>query len=259
MLVSSAEAAAAVAQSWQVMDRGVAGGWTRTRPGVTAGVTGVPVPTLNGVLVESDRADPTSVDELLSEIAAAGLPYCLQCRPALEASMAQVALARGMIREEQDTPLMVLDAKEQVTRPDPPVDLVIRELTPDESHLHAQVAAEGFEAPAEPFLQLMTPAMLELPEVKCYLGTVDSVPVTTGLGVRVGNSIAVFNIGTPPEYRRKGYAAAITGRIVEDGLSDGAAWAWLQSSEAGYGVYLGLGFRTAEVWPCWIASESPAT
>jgi GNAT superfamily N-acetyltransferase len=258
MPVGPAEAAAAVAGSWRVMDQGVPSGWVRTEPGVSAGVTGVAVPTLNGVLVESENVDPAVVNELLDEIAAAGVPHCLQCRPALDDSMTAVASARGMTREVPDTPLMVRDDTERLELPTQPGVLAIRELAPEEAHIHAEVAAAGFEVPPEPFLELMTPTMLGLTEVAAYLGTVDGVPVATGLGVRVGASIAVFNIGTPPEHRRKGYGAAITARIVEDGLSTGATWAWLQSSEAGYGVYESLGFRTVEVWPCWVTSESPA-
>ena len=259
MQVSPAEAAAALVNSWQVLSDGVPGGWARSESGATAGVTGVASPTLNGVLVESEDADPAAITKLLDEIEATGLPYCLQCRPAMEAALTPVALARGMIREEHDVPLMVRDAPGPVVQPGPPRDLFVRELAPQEARIHAEVAAAGFEAPVEHFLQLMTATMLALPGVRCYLGEVDRVPVTTGLGVREGTSIAVFNIGTPAEHRRRGYAAAITARIVEDGLADGATWAWLQSSEAGYGIYVSLGFRTSESWPCWVTTEVPAS
>ena len=258
MTVPPDEAAAALVHSWQVLSEGVPGGWARSQSGATAGVTGVASPTLNGVLVESADADPEVVAELLDEIAATRLPYCLQCRPAMEATLGEVAAARGMIREQHDVPLMVRDAPGPVTLPEPPGDLIVRELAPEEARIHAEVAAAGFEAPVEHFLQLMTPTMLGLPGVHTYLGEVDGVPVTTGLGVQMGASIAVFNIGTPAEYRRRGYAGAITSRIVEDGLASGATWAWLQSSEAGYRVYVNLGFRTSELWPCWVTAEQPA-
>jgi hypothetical protein len=259
MAVSPAEAADALVHSWQFLSEGLPGGWARSQAGATAGVTGVASPTLNGVLVESEDADPAVVTELLDEIEATDLPYCLQCRPAMEAALTEVASARGMIREEHDVPLMVRDAPGPVALPEPPGDLTIRELAPEEARIHAEVAAAGFEAPVEHFLQLMTPTMLALPGVYTYLGEVDGVPVTTGLGVRVGTSIAVFNIGTPAEHRRRGYAGAITSRIVEDGLAAGATWAWLQSSEAGYRIYVNLGFQTRESWPCWVTAEQPVS
>jgi hypothetical protein len=259
MTVPPDEAAAALVHSWQFLSEGLAGGWARSQSGATAGVTGVASPTLNGVLVESADADTEVVAQLLDEVGATGLPYCLQCRPAMEAALDEVASARGMIREGQDVPLMVRDAPGPVALPEPPAHLTIRELAPEEAHIHAEVAAAGFEAPVEHFLQLMTPTMLALPGVYTYLGEVDGVPVTTGLGVRVGTSIAVFNIGTPAEHRRRGYAGAVTSRIVEDGLAAGATWAWLQSSEVGYRVYENLGFRTSESWPCWVTAEQPAS
>jgi N-acetylglutamate synthase len=78
--------------------------------------------------------------------------------------------------------------------------------------------------------------------------------VTTGLGLTIGDHVGVFSIATPPEQRRRGYGAAITARIVADGYTAGARWAWLQSSKDGYGLYEQLGFITIATWECWIAS-----
>jgi len=39
---------------------------------------------------------------------------------------------------------------------------------------------------------------------------------------------------------------------VRDGFDEGAQWAWLQSSAAGYRVYERLGFRMLESWQCWL-------
>jgi ribosomal protein S18 acetylase RimI-like enzyme len=250
--VEPAEAAAALAESWRFLCASVSGGWASSAPGATAGVTGVANPTLNGVLVQSSDADPAEVAGLVEEVRATGLPFFLQCRPAMEARLGEVAAARAMTREDHDTPLMARHRTDGALPPDLPEGLVIRELSPDEAPLHADVAAVGFEAPVEEFRRLMTPSMLALPEVRGYLGEVDGVPVTTGLGVRVGPSVAVFNIATPAEHRRRGYGAAVTARIVADGLASGATWAWLQSSQAGFHVYEGLGFSTIEAWPCWL-------
>jgi predicted GNAT family acetyltransferase len=107
--------------------------------------------------------------------------------------------------------------------------------------------------PEELFVQLISPDMLRLPGVRCYLGEVDGRAVTTGLGVTVGDFVGVFNIATPPAHRRQGYGAAVTVRAVADGVAAGAKWSWLQSSPAGYATYARLGFQTAETWPCWVA------
>lgn len=133
--------------------------------------------------------------------------------------------------------------------------LRVRQLEPEEASLHALVAAGGFEAPEEPFLQLMTADVLRRPGVRCYLGEVDEVPVTTGLGVTVGESVGIFNTATPPQYRGHGFGAAVTARAVADGLHSGARWSFLQSSPAGYGVYTRLGYSTAELWDLWAGTS----
>ena len=242
-----------------MMCEGVPVGWARTEAGATAGVTGVAVPSLNGVVVASEHAEPEVIAALLDEVEADGVPYCLQGRPAVEAVLAEVASSRGMVREEYEVPLMVYEGPPGMAPERPPTGLVIRVLRPEEARIHAEVAAAGFEAPAEFFEQLMTPASLERPDVRAYVGEVGGQRVTTGLAVRVGTAVGVFNIGTPPDHRRRGYAGAITARIVEDALGDGAGWAWLQSSDVGYGTYERLGFHTLESWSCWVVDESDAS
>jgi predicted GNAT family acetyltransferase len=84
------------------------------------------------------------------------------------------------------------------------------------------------------------------------VGEVDGEIVTTALGTVFGDCVGVFNVATPEAHRRRGHGAAITARVVTDGLAAGADWAWLQSSEVGYRVYEALGFETVERWSCWV-------
>lgn len=69
------------------------------------------------------------------------------------------------------------------------------------------MAAAGFEVAPEMFLQLMSPAVLAIPGVRCYVGEADGQPVTTGLGIKLGSNVAIFNISTPPSI-----AGAVTAR-----------------------------------------------
>ncbi|HEX7269576.1 MAG TPA: GNAT family N-acetyltransferase [Streptosporangiaceae bacterium] len=100
----------------------------------------------------------------------------------------------------------------------------------------------------------MTADVLRLPGVRCYMGEIGGQAVTTGLGVTLGEFTGVFSVATLPAYRRRGYGAAVTARVVADGLAAGAKWAWLQSSPPGYATYARLGFGTVETWKCWIAA-----
>jgi hypothetical protein len=73
--------AAALLETWQHLLAGVPEGWTLAEPGALAAVTGVDMPTLNGVWVESVDVDAEMVADLLDQVAATGLPHCLQVRP----------------------------------------------------------------------------------------------------------------------------------------------------------------------------------
>jgi hypothetical protein len=134
--------------------------------------------------------------------------------------------------------------------------LEIRRLEPEEAEVHAITGSIGFDMPEAVFRQISTPAHLRTPGTRAYIGTADGVPVTTGMGSTVGAAAGVFNIGTPQEFRGRGYGAAVTARVAMDGLVAGAEWAFLQSSEAGYRVYQSIGFETMERWDSWISAPS---
>jgi hypothetical protein len=246
-------ASAALARTWQHLTRALPDAWVLRDGGAVAMVTGVGLPALNGVWPERADPDPGAVAGLLDRVQATGLPHCLQLRPGASPALAGLAAARAMSPDEE-IPLMVMADPAAVTGARQLAGLVLRQLSPEQVVLHARVAAAGFEAPQEPFVQLMTADVLRLPGVRCYLGDIGGQAVTTGLGVTVGEFTGVFSIATPPAHRRRGYGAAVTARAVADGLAAGASWAWLQSSPPGYATYARLGFETVETWKCWIAT-----
>jgi ribosomal protein S18 acetylase RimI-like enzyme len=138
----------------------------------------------------------------------------------------------------------------------PPIEeLQIRLLAPDEARRHCEVAGPAFDASADLFAQLITPEIFALDEVRGYVGEVDGKPVVTAMSVTLGTGAGIFNVATLEQYRRQGYGAAITTHAVREAMDDGASWAWLQSSEAGYSVYERLGFSTIERWPCWFSPD----
>jgi GNAT superfamily N-acetyltransferase len=244
--------AAALGETWQRLARALPGAWTLRDGGAIAWVSGVALPTLNGVWAERADPDPGAVAGLLDRVKATGLPYCLQLRPGASPALAELAAARAMSLETQ-IPLMFMEDPFAVTFPPPPAGLDLRELGLEQVRLHASVAAAGFEVPEELFVQLITRDMLRLPGVRCYLGESDGQAVTTGMGVTLSDFVGVFNIATRPAHQRQGYGAAVTARVVADGLAAGAKWSWLQSSPPGYTTYARLGFQTVEMWPCWVA------
>ena len=186
----------------------------------------------------------------LDRVAATGLPHCLQLRPGSDPSLLELAARRGMA-PDADIPLMVMEGTDALIDVQPD-ELVIRAIAPEDAGQHARVAAAGFESPEELFRQLITPAVLRAPGICCYLGEAGGEPVTTGIGVTLDDCVGIFDVATPPAYRRRGYGAAVTAHAVRDGFCHGARWAFLQSSPAGYPVYERIGFRTAESWHRWL-------
>src|SRR5262249_54205396 len=83
-------------------------------------------------------------------------------------------------------------------------------------------------------------------EASWYVGRANGAIVATALGVTLGGATGVFNVATLPEYRGRGYGAALTSRVVCDGFGAGASFAFLQAREIGQGVYRRLGFRDIE-------------
>jgi hypothetical protein len=109
---------------------------------------------------------------------------------------------------------------------------------------HVAAAVEGFGMPREWLLELMGEAILDDPAISIYVGYTEGRPVTTGLGAITGRTIGVYNISTVPEARQRGYGAAMTMRVVDDGVAAGCDVAILQASEMGKPIYERLGFRT---------------
>lgn len=211
-------------------------------------VTGMRVPTLNGVWVTGEGCSAAQVLGELDAVAGEGVPFCLQGRPGWRSAGEAIALARGMTAEP-DIPLMVTVGPIGGATVD---GLSVRRLEPSEARVHCDVAGPAFDASPELFAQMVTDEVLGLDEVRGYVGEARGHEVVTALSVAVDDATGIFNVATLEAHRGRGYGAAITATATREAFDCGASYAWLQSSEAGYGVYARLGFATLERWPCWI-------
>jgi len=230
------DAASALVRMMGVFARGADGGWAREVEGVTAMVTGFPDPMLNAVLAVT-RSGAES--ELLAEVARTGLPYCLETRtPDPVDEMVAVATV----------PVMVLDSPALLSTG----NLSIRALGPEEIGLHLDCLATSVGVDRSYFAALEGGGLLRQEGVTAYLATVDDEPVATGVGIRSGEFVGIFNMGTPEKHRRQGFGAAVASRIVLDGFAHGAAGAVLQASPLGRGIYERLGFSRMELWTVWL-------
>ena len=221
-------------------------------------ITGVAIPTLNGVLTIRPTASEDDVRDLLDVVAKRNLPHSILLRPGCSSELVRLAKRRGMV-EDEPLPLMAMQLpsdriRESALHP----DLTIRLLHPDEAEIHAAIAAEGFEAPLEMFEQLMPRGVLDQAGSRAYVGSIDGRDVVTAFGSTAGDHVGIFNVATPAAHRGRGYGTAITARAALDGYNSGAEFAYLQSSAAGLRVYESLGFRTLETWTVWVTPGQPA-
>jgi GNAT superfamily N-acetyltransferase len=243
-------AADAFAATYELLASALPSAWARSEPGALAAVSGVALPSLNGVTVLANGVQLDRIAALLDAVAATGLPHSLRLRPGGEV-FGDLAVARGMTRAE-DVPLMV--CSDQVTSPaESPAELSISLLAPEEADRHVIVAAGAFGARTETFRRLITPEVLRLRGARCYLGKVDGEPVATGFALTIGDGVGIFNVGVLAEHRGRGYGTAVTAAAITDASRHDARWAWLQSTREGYVMYERMGFETLETWQLWIA------
>lgn len=250
MAITPDTVATGMADSWQHMFEVVPIGWMERRSGVVAGVSGFALPPFNSVMVESTEPDVETFRDLLDRVATSGLPYSVQLRPGTSTPIREIVDAKCLVQQES-IPLMLVEDPGALSRAQQIEGLHLRQLDPVEGSIHAEICGTVFGIPDDVLAVMFGSKVLGAPGVRVYVGEVDGVAVTTGLGTTHGALTGIFNIATPEEHRGRGYAAAVTARIVADGMESGAQAAYLQSSPAGYHVYEGLGFQTIEHWDCW--------
>jgi GNAT superfamily N-acetyltransferase len=120
---------------------------------------------------------------------------------------------------------------------------------------HGEVVTDGFGSPPAVAIGTTCAALLDRPECVVYTGYAGETPVASGLGWRTGRTIGVYAIATIAAARRRGYGAAMTARVVADGLAAGCDVAILQASELGRPIYERLGFRVDVRYSAWIPSH----
>jgi GNAT superfamily N-acetyltransferase len=213
----------------------------RRAGGVMLASTGLPLAFFNQAMV----ADATATDADLADAVAAlrdrGIPFVVGLRAGTDDRFVGGLEALGLHRVSEAAwlPGMAVDRDDRgfVAAPD---GLAIRVLDGDLSD-HEAVASEGFGLDRSIAHALLAG---DVPGETYYAGYVDGVPVVSGMGFRTGSTIGVYNIATLPGHRGRGYGAAMTSRVADDGFDAGCDVAVLQSSDMGYSIYERLGYRT---------------
>ena len=127
---------------------------------------------------------------------------------------------------------------------------------PDEARTFWRIDAEGTGLPpgfwAPLAERLATEGADAWHALTMYLGIVGGRPVCITMRIDSDGIGGIYAVVTLPEFRRKGYGAAITAAAAFDGKKAGSTLSYLQSSEMGRPVYEGLGYRLVEEYQFWI-------
>jgi GNAT superfamily N-acetyltransferase len=216
--------------------------------GVVSILTGLPFDWINQVLIE--RAEATPADLLAGVIRARerGYPFVVRLRDGVDDRFVPALWSAGLERmaEGSTTPgMLAFPIDRDLIRAQDAPDLDIRRVT-DAAGLddHRLVATAGFGTDPAVALGMACEALLDLPGCAIYAGYANGAAVVSGFGLQTGRTIGVYTIATVPPARRRGYGAAMTSRVVLDGVAAGCDVAILQASEMGRPIYERLGFRT---------------
>lgn len=225
----------------------VAGARVWRADGVAVIATGLPFVLFNQVAIDGDATASAAVASAVAFMRQRRGPFVVNLRSGRDDGFVPLITDLGLVpmSERPWMPGMAWHPLPEVmTVPDLPRH-EIRRVT-DEAGLaeHLRTGAIAFEMPEEILREVVVPALLSRADTAIYVGYTDGQPVSAGLGIRTGRTIGVYNIATVEPARGRGYGAAITRRVVADGVAAGCDVATLQASDMGYAVYERLGFRT---------------
>lgn len=215
------------------------GGFVRHGEGLVVAVTGSPVALFNTVLPVGDAVAPGAVVEAVVEIRDLGLGLFAWLRAGVDDHLAPVLVDLGVAEAPDFSwPAMInTDFSETGRVPD---GLEIRRVV-DRSGWEDHLGATG----GDPDLgrTWLGGGLVEDPNWALFVGYSDAVPVAHSMGFISDTVVGIYNVGTRPEYRRRGFGWALTEAALRFGVDAGCSLATLQSSAMGLSIYRSHGFR----------------
>jgi GNAT superfamily N-acetyltransferase len=240
-------------EAFRVLARSLPNGRISEEPGVVRIATGVPSPEFNPVFVVSPPSDPSTViDASSSFMASAGVSaWRVVAFSGAEAVVGAAALSAGF-RPGPVRPGMVLDPIP--TRPPSlPSELRVRRTrSRDVWTTLVKVMMRGFGGEAPDDIEGFFPYRMAT-VFRGYVGFVGKTPVATSVGLSYRGIGGVYSVATLPEFRGKGYGAALSWQAAVGTRREGCRASYLQASEMGYPVYARMGYQKVTSYPEWLA------
>ena len=221
--------------------------------------TGLPFVLFNQVVVDGEATGPEAIAAGVSVMRQGRGPFVVNLRSGRDDRFVPLMGELGLvpISEQPWMPGMAWHPIADGEPASPPGFEVRQVRDPLELEDHIRTGAAGFELPEEILRAVVVPSLIGRADVPIYVGYEHGVPVSTGLGIRSDRTIGVYHIATVEAARGRGYGAAITRRVVADGVAAGCDVAILQASDMGYSIYERLGFRTVVAYVGYVDPAVP--
>jgi ribosomal protein S18 acetylase RimI-like enzyme len=158
--------------------------------------------------------------------------------PASASSFLSEAQVRGFVAFANSSPAMVVDRT---------IDAVVDGLTfrvaTDDSlqQICGDVCERGYEKSGLSWL-MSHQENYQAENSYWHIAFDGNEPVSVACGFRTAETGGIYYVATPPEFRGRGYGAAVTTEATNHLFDQGVQQVVLQSSPVGFGVYERLGF-----------------
>ena len=247
--------AMAAADGFRALSLAVDGGSTDTVAGVSCWYSSSYVPVFNGAGI----FDPNLITrDTLSAIEAyfkwRGRPYSVMSLDALVPYAARLLL-RFNFTEYDAMPAMWLDGPPQEGLRGSSEVWVSRVTTPGPLASFRALLSQVFYLSTSEVDLVLGEKTLQSTHVRHYLGWIDNTPVATATLVLSGKVAGVWNVGTLPDYRRRGIAASLMRHILTEARSLGYQSSMLLASSDGLPMYARLGYETLSTVRVFVPSR----
>ena len=224
-------------------------------PDLSRASLGIPIPSVNLVFgVHLDGLDDGAVERRIDEAIAwfdeRGLPFVWWVLPSTQPSDLRDRLAaRGFAALPGAMPAMAVDL-DGPPRPEVPAGVEIERVRDAATYrTYCDTLAAGFDAPAEfadAWFRLVDLGFGDELPLRMFLARTvpDGRPVATCMAVLAGDTVGLYSIGTLADARGRGIGRAMTLTAMRTGYDAGCRTALLEATDAGYPLYISLGFRT---------------
>jgi ribosomal protein S18 acetylase RimI-like enzyme len=216
---------------------------------------GIPIPSVNLVFGAhldglDDRAVERRIDEAIAWFDERGLPFVWWVLPSSEPRDLRDRLAaRGFAVLPGAMPAMAVDLDGPPRPVVPPGVEIVRVRDASTYRTYCDALAAAFDAPAEfadAWFRLVDLGFGDELALRMFLArtVLDGRPVGTGMAVLAGDTVGLYSIGTLADARGRGIGRAMTLTGMRAGYDAGCRTALLEATDAGYPLYISLGFRT---------------